>query len=63
MAKKLDYHAKLTIHGLDKMIFPDIGRIVIWLRKLSNDMSKEQKRIGRGKDWNYGKLFTAKLMK
>ena len=54
--KKVDYHAKLVIHGLPEMKSVTYRRLVDWLTKLAKDMKKAEK-------GEYSKLFTAKLMK
>lgn len=56
MAKKLDYHAKLVIHGLPTMKSVTQSRLVQWLEKQVKDMKKAK--VGE-----YSKLFTARLMK
>ena len=55
--EKLDYHAKLTIHGLPAMDGKTVKRLVEWLRLQAHYF--EQKQV----DMNYAKRYTARLMK
>ncbi len=55
--KKLDYHAKLVIHGLPEMKSVTYRRLVDWLEKQFKEFKK-------AKDTKvYAKNYTARLMK
>ena len=54
--KKLDYHAKLTIHNIENMKSVTYRRLVNWLETKVKELKKAEK-------GDYAKTYTAKLMK
>lgn len=57
MPKKVDYHAKLVIHGLPDMKSVTYRRMVEWLERITKEMKKaDDKKI-------FAKTYTARLMK
>lgn len=56
--KKLDYHARLIVHGLPTMNKKTLTNLISWLRREARDFSKESKDLKI-----YSKKFTATLMK
>lgn len=56
--KKIDYHAKITIHGLPKMNRKTHDRMIKWLENMVRVFKKERKDLKI-----YAKTFTARLMK
>lgn len=60
MAKEYDYHAMLTVHGIDTMDTATQKRLVKWLRQTAGEFEKYQ-----GKEFRqvFNKRFRARLMK
>ena len=56
--ERVDYHAKLVIHGLPTMSPVEYNRLVEWLRQQAKNLVKES----RDKDV-FNKTYTARLMK
>lgn len=54
--KKLDYHAKLVIHGLPKMKSVTYRRLVNWLEATVKEMKKANVD-------DYSSIYTKRLMK
>lgn len=60
MAKEPDYHAMLTVHGIDTMDAKTQTRLRKWLRATANEFE-----VYKGKEFNkvFNKRFRARLMK
>lgn len=50
--KKLDYHAKLVVHGLPTMGKKELKRLALWLENTGRNLKSEAK--------EYSKLFTSR---
>ena len=60
MAKEIDYHAMLMVHGIDTMDTKTQTRLINWLIATADEFAQY-----KGKEFNkiFNKRFRARLMK